>query len=337
MTKEELEALWTSSPNLRAFSMALRLGEGTTGPDGYRVMFGGARFCGPDGVLDTFDDFADHPRRAVTLRLRKGGVLTSTAAGAYQALERTWDETSRLYGLEDFSPHNQDLFCAARIVKRGAMADVLAGRVEDAVRKCNKEWASLPESPYGQPTVKMVDFVRFFNVALAQETVETAQVKAGIMPYGLKMESKVEPPAQPQPLIGGGEVLAEYGQQPAVEMVATEADRLQPKPEPLQKVGWIDALRVGQVVLDPARLKNAGTLAVLITTAFAAIAQFGGKYGLDLSWLDKDAATQLAGAIATVIVLYVNYASSSKVGILPRKGDDVRVRPDGGDDTGTKG
>jgi lysozyme len=126
--------------NVRAFLWMIRKGEGTQGEDGYRTMFGG----------ETFDSFADHPRQLVTR-----GSLTSSAAGAYQFLARTWDALVKQYGFADFSPKNQDLGCVALIKGRGALDDVIAGRFEDAIHKCAKEWASLPGSPYGQPVVTM--------------------------------------------------------------------------------------------------------------------------------------------------------------------------------------
>lgn len=135
---------FSSNPNVRAFLKMLRHGEGTSSEDGYRVMFGGERFS----------SFADHPRRKITKPLGKQ-TITSTAAGAYQFLERTWDGLVKQYGFKDFSPDNQDLGAIALIAGRGALKDVIAGRLETAVRKTNKEWASLPESPYGQPMVTM--------------------------------------------------------------------------------------------------------------------------------------------------------------------------------------
>ncbi|UCV00307.1 glycoside hydrolase family 104 protein [Acidovorax radicis] len=137
-----IEAL--DNPNVRAFLRMLRHGEGTAGEDGYRVMFGGG----------LFDSFADHPRQAITRKLG-GTPITSTAAGAYQYLSRTWDGLVKQYGFADFSPKNQDLGAVALIAGRKALDDVIAGRFEDAVRKCNREWASLPGSPYGQPVVTM--------------------------------------------------------------------------------------------------------------------------------------------------------------------------------------
>jgi muramidase (phage lysozyme) len=129
-----------SDRNVQAFLRVIRRGEGTADEGGYRRLFGGG----------TFASFADHPRVTV----KKSGY-TSTAAGAYQFLKGTWDETSRAMGLGDFSPANQDLGAVGRIAARGALADVIAGRLEDAIKKCAKEWASLPFSPYGQPVISM--------------------------------------------------------------------------------------------------------------------------------------------------------------------------------------
>lgn len=146
-----------ASKNLQAFIEMLRLGEGTQGDEGFRTMFGGGKF----------DSFADHPRVKVTRPFGKpkpsliiGGspqreTITSTAAGAGQFLERTWDGLVREYGFTDFSPKNQMLGIVALIAGRKALSDVVEGRFEQAVMKCNKEWASLPGSPYGQPVVTM--------------------------------------------------------------------------------------------------------------------------------------------------------------------------------------
>lgn len=127
-----------NNPQVRAMLAVIRKGEGTADPAGYSRVFGGGQFSG----------FVDHPRQSVT----KWGY-TSTAAGAYQALASVWDETKRLMGLRDFSPSSQDLFALGRIAARGALDDVLAGNFTAAVRKLGREWASLPESPYGQGTI----------------------------------------------------------------------------------------------------------------------------------------------------------------------------------------
>jgi muramidase (phage lysozyme) len=132
------------SNNLQAFLRVVRVGEGTADEDGYRRHFGG----------ELFDSFADHPRRAITRTIRVHGKrmpVTSTAAGAYQCIARTWDEMAQRYGLRDFSPINQDIAAAGLVARRGALLDAMEGRLDEAIRKCAKEWASLPGSAYGQP------------------------------------------------------------------------------------------------------------------------------------------------------------------------------------------
>lgn len=131
--------------NIAALLRVIRTGEGTADAAGYSRIFGG----------DHFEGFADHPRRTVCKTLRSGGRLCSTAAGAYQFLSSTWDETARIMALPDFSPASQDLAALGRIAARGALADVQAGRLEIALQKISKEWASLPGSPYGQPTISL--------------------------------------------------------------------------------------------------------------------------------------------------------------------------------------
>jgi muramidase (phage lysozyme) len=127
-----------SNRNVQAMLRVIRQGEGTADAAGYSRLFGGGQFSG----------FADHPR----LLVKKGGY-SSTAAGAYQFLSSTWDETAKAMGLTDFSPASQDMGAVGRLAARGALADVVAGRFEAAVKKINREWASLPGSPYGQPVL----------------------------------------------------------------------------------------------------------------------------------------------------------------------------------------
>lgn len=125
-----------NNTNVKAMLAVIRKGEGTSDSNGYRRIFGG----------QMFDGFADHPR----ILVKKNGY-SSTAAGAYQFLASTWDETARIMGLKDFTPANQDLGALGRIAARGALDDVIAGRFETALKKIAKEWASLPFSRYGQP------------------------------------------------------------------------------------------------------------------------------------------------------------------------------------------
>ncbi|MGH6795934.1 MAG: glycoside hydrolase family 24 protein [Methylocella sp.] len=123
------------NPNVQAF--LTMVGEFEGGAQGYNALFGGGRF----------ESFADHPRTLV----KKGGYA-STAAGRYQIIEKTWDDVAGKIGAPDFSPPWQDAAAVYLIRRRGALADVMAGNFQDALTAVASEWASLPGSPYGQPT-----------------------------------------------------------------------------------------------------------------------------------------------------------------------------------------
>jgi muramidase (phage lysozyme) len=118
-------------PNVRAFLDMIGASEGA----GYDTLYGGGSFA----------SYADHPR----LKVSAGGI-TSTAAGRYQFLARTWDDVAPRIGAPDFSPYWQDAAAVYLISRRGALDDVIAGRFADAVAKVSQEWASLPGAGYGQ-------------------------------------------------------------------------------------------------------------------------------------------------------------------------------------------
>jgi muramidase (phage lysozyme) len=149
---QRLRAALTDT-NVQAFLAVIRAGEGTAGEDRYRTRFGGG----------LFDSFADHPGGTVSAR-SGGKMLVSSAAGAYQHLLKTWRECQAALGLSDFSPASQDLAAVYLIDRRKALADVLAGRIEVAIAKCNREWASLPGSPYGQPVVTLARALETYRV-----------------------------------------------------------------------------------------------------------------------------------------------------------------------------
>lgn len=140
MDRADLRAA-LSHPNVAAFLRVIRQGESRQDDSAYTIMFGGQHFDAPPW---------NHPGRINVV-----GSLRSSAAGAYQFLKGTWDVVEAGYGFPDFSPACQDEAAVALIHGRKALEDVKAGRFEDAVRKCAKEWASLPFSPYGQPTLTL--------------------------------------------------------------------------------------------------------------------------------------------------------------------------------------
>lgn len=136
------------NPNVQAFLALIRYTEGA----GYSTLFGGEHFT----------EFEDHPRRLIT-RTLGGKPIASTAAGAYQFLSRTWDECKKALGLPDFSPPSQDRAALYLIERRRALPAVLEGDWPTALERCNREWASLPGSPYGQPTKSLNTCLAFLD------------------------------------------------------------------------------------------------------------------------------------------------------------------------------
>jgi lysozyme len=122
--------------NVRAFLDVIAWAEGAD----YNTLFGGG----------TFASYADHPRQYVSAWLG-GREITSSAAGRYQFLARTWDTLKARLGLVDFSPASQDAAAVELIREKGALRDVQAGRFDLAVSKVRAVWASLPGAGYSQP------------------------------------------------------------------------------------------------------------------------------------------------------------------------------------------
>lgn len=147
-----------SSANVKAFLALIKYTEGA----GYQTLFGGEKFL----------SFDDHPRRSITKKLG-GRPITSTAAGAYQFLSRTWDECVVACSLDDFSPVSQDIAALYLIDRRRALDAVLEADWKTAIERCNREWASLPGSPYGQPT-KTLDTCLSFLYANTKKEEATA-------------------------------------------------------------------------------------------------------------------------------------------------------------------
>lgn len=135
--------------NVRAFLDMIAYSEGTAGhgDDGYNVLFG----------YSTFDSYADHPRQYIPFR-----DTTTSAAGRYQILARTWDGVRGKLGLRDFSPASQDAAAVELIRERGALGDVQAGRTVTAIKKVAKVWASLPGAGYNQPERKLAALLQAY-------------------------------------------------------------------------------------------------------------------------------------------------------------------------------
>ncbi len=151
MSDEELSAP-TCAPSLavgavpvkhKAMLNTIAFTEGTAGRggyDGYNVTF----------AYHYFSSCVRHPDLAI-----RSGSYTSTAAGRYQFLYATW----RGLGLPNFEPNNQDKGGMKLIAQRGVTLPttraLTATEFANAMSRLNKEWASLPGSPYGQPTYSL--------------------------------------------------------------------------------------------------------------------------------------------------------------------------------------
>jgi muramidase (phage lysozyme) len=157
-----------SIENQRAFLALIAHSEGTDlEPDPYRVTF---------GYRHTIVSFLDHP--AVTREwlgeplpdaiCRAAGLspgCRSTAAGRYQIIRPTWVGVRDRLRLRDFQPDMQDAAALYLIAQRGALDDVLHGRIQTAIEKCRLEWASLPGAGYGQRERKVDELLAAFTEA----------------------------------------------------------------------------------------------------------------------------------------------------------------------------
>lgn len=149
--------------NRAAFLTTIAYAEGTDHPGqkttnkGYDVYVGGKLF---DGVR--------HPGHVVELNHR-GRIIKSTAAGRYQILKRYADHYMRELRLPDFGPASQDAIALQLVRECKALEDIDAGRIAEALVKCNSRWASLPGSQYGQRTEAMDKLLEVYRVALAAQ------------------------------------------------------------------------------------------------------------------------------------------------------------------------
>jgi tape measure domain-containing protein len=128
----------------------------------YDMKFGGGRI----------DDLSWHPWDYVTRKMG-GKDITSTAAGRYQFLGGTWERVAAKLGLSDFGPESQDLAAIQLMKERGMLGPLGRGDIAGALTAGNGEWASLPGSPYGQPTQKAATLIEAYNAALEKLTATT--------------------------------------------------------------------------------------------------------------------------------------------------------------------
>lgn len=137
-TRDELEQLM-ADPRARQMLGFIQAAEGVK--HGYNTGFGN----------DRFDDLSKHPNIRKPFKQTDGKQNTTTAAGAYQFTNKTWEGLAKQYGLKDFGQSSQDIAALALLDQKGALDDVLKGDFQSAINKSGGVWASLPSSNYKQP------------------------------------------------------------------------------------------------------------------------------------------------------------------------------------------
>lgn len=158
----------TAGQNVAAWLSMIAASEGTDrAPDPYRVCYGYAH---------TIADLSGHPAATgewkgerLSDAMCKGAGLSagcvSTAAGRYQMIRRTWEACAHALRLTDFGSASQDAAAVYLTKQRGALDDVQAGRIAQAIDKCRREWASLPGAGYGQPERRLTALLDTFTTA----------------------------------------------------------------------------------------------------------------------------------------------------------------------------
>jgi muramidase (phage lysozyme) len=172
-------------PNVVAFLRVIRERESGQGPDSYLVINGGSRFS----------DFSCHPYGEK--KTTEGG----RAAGAFQFLPTTWAGLCRQYEFPDFGPESQDLGAIALIQERGALQDVIAGRLDAAVAKLRPVWTSLPGASESSSSWTM-DRARavFIKYGGRLDNADLLQPAAPIVDHSPVDLPPVQPPESKMPL-----------------------------------------------------------------------------------------------------------------------------------------
>lgn len=171
MTMKQRAEAALQHPQVQRFLDFLSWSEATQ-EHNYHTNFGGSRL----------EDLSHHPNKI--LGRTKDGVTTAT--GRYQITGTTWKGIQKNYGIgiEDFSPHNQDLAAVSLIIEKGALDDIIKGDMQTVFKKLNNTWVSLPGYKGNQKSRSMQE-------AMAKWTEINGQAP--------QSQSEVQPTEQPQP------------------------------------------------------------------------------------------------------------------------------------------
>jgi tape measure domain-containing protein len=217
-------------PRVRALLDTIAYAEGAD----YDTLVGGSKL----------PSLAAHPNTVVNL----GRGLKSSAAGRYQFLSKTWAGLAAKLGLTDFSAESQDLAAVQLLKQRGMLAPLFNGDIEGAITAGNREWASLPGSPYGQPTRSMAKLTNVFNARLgaaggaAQEMQAAAQAARQV-----KQEMAAIAPISEQVTVAASDTaLALNETKTSAELTAKKLEEMPPQLAQMKETA-------SQITLDPLR------------------------------------------------------------------------------------
>lgn len=302
-------------PQVQAFLRVIRQGESSQDDRAYFM-----RWPGLGKPVAYFTSLGAHPR---IFEPTYGGK-SSSAAGAYQITWTTWNEFAPLLGLTDFSRRSQDICAVALIARRDALADVLAGRLEDAIFKCRQEWTSLPGAAENNARWTMTAARELYLRYLQQFEREAGQAPAPDTQPAAPIEDRpAVPQEKPMPLPIAA-LIATFG--PLIAQMIPQVAKLFAKPESATAQRNVQAIElvfnavkeataqpslgaaIEAMQADPAALA-AATKAVVTTPAIMEVLEIGGGI--------EKAREQNVAAIAADKPLWKNPALVITVMLLP--------------------
>lgn len=140
---------YVNNANVNAYLNMLMDAEGTSRHANPYVVAGGGKV-----MIQDLSQAGGFPKWGFTQT--DGKKNTSSAAGAFQFLNSTYDDLRRQgYEVNDFQPQTQRMAAIALLKQNGALPYIVNGDFDTAIRKSAGTWASLPGSPYAQKTRDM--------------------------------------------------------------------------------------------------------------------------------------------------------------------------------------
>ena len=164
-----------NNPNRHALSQVVQYAEGTRGPDAHRIMFGHTQ-----SNPRLLNDFSRHPNSPYPTPWG----TTSEAAGAYQFMDRTWQDVLKANPIiRDFSPESQERAYDWLAKRRGVIPTAPITNIDqftDVMSRLSPEWSSLPyqggQSYYDQPSKSINELWSVYNDALKNPPNPTGMI-----------------------------------------------------------------------------------------------------------------------------------------------------------------